>query len=129
MALGITCLEIMLAETALIDKEEVQELLSILWEFTNSDQLDLWHEKICDFDIEFSIEGANEYLEKELEEMFICVMYIGINNLYGGTGEFSKETLNSTIDVLKIMENHGFQIPDLTKFEKSRFSEGGGLGI
>lgn len=151
MALGIKCLEILLVKNELSQKEEIKKLLSNLWEFIGSKRLDLWEEKIIDYDPESLIEDfENNNFEdfkvltkeevkeiydiykqskSEISEMISWVIEIGRGNLYGGTGEFSKWTLDPTKEVLKIMERNNYQIPELPKFEKSKYSEFHGWGI
>jgi len=151
MALGVKCLEIKLKKAALIEKEEIIKVLSCLWDFTSSKQLDKWEEQILDFEPESLIEDVEKnnfedfkYLTKEeatryynlykdssngLAEMISWVIEIGRGNLYGGTGKFSEWSLNPTIEVLKIMERNNLTIPELGKFEKSKYSEFHGWGI
>ena len=61
--------------------------------------------------------------------MVSWVIEIGRGNLYGGTGEFSEWSLNPTMEVLKIMERNNLSIPNLDRFEKSKFSKFHGWGI
>ncbi len=151
MALGIKCLEIKLEKDELINKIEIKKLLSELWDFIGSKRLDLWEEKFLDYEPESLIEdfenekfGDFKNLKKEeikvlyetykkskpdLAELISWVIEIVRGNLYGGTGEYSKWTLDPTIEVLKIMKNHSLKIPDLAKFEKSKYSEFHGWGL
>ena len=151
MALGIKCLEIKLEKDELINKVEIKKLLSKLWEFISSKRLDLWEEKILDYEPESLIEDfENEKFEdfknlkkeeikalyeiykkskSNLAELISWVIEIGRGNLYSATGKFSEGSLNPTIEVLKIMERSNLPIPDLAKFEKSKYSEFHGWGI
>ena len=52
MALGISCLEILLESEGLIEKEEMKKLLSHLWEFTSSERLDLWEDQMMGYEPE-----------------------------------------------------------------------------
>ncbi len=150
MALGVICLERFVKLKELHNNEEVLELLELLWEFTSSNTLDKWEEKIKEYqpccieetykekkyeDYEFlTKEKIKKYykLYKEsspdLEEMVESVIEIGCGNLYGGTGEYSKWTLNPTVTVLKIMKRNEIDIPDLKIFERSSFKEKHGWG-
>lgn len=151
MAIGIKCLETYLEDLKIDKEKEIQKLLSELWEFISSESLDKWEEKITEyepmcirevFELEnygeynfLSIEEINRYHEiytkkgNQLEEMISYVIEIGTSNLFAGTEKYSKPSLNSTIEVLEIMQKNNLSIPDLAKFAKSKYSEFHGWGL
>ena len=66
---------------------------------------------------------------KYVEGMITAVIWIGRGNLYVGTGEYSHATLGYTLDVLDIMAEKELSIPELSRFERSQFSEWHGWGL
>ncbi|WP_194096794.1 hypothetical protein [Flavobacterium proteolyticum] len=124
--------------------------METLWEFTNTDRLDIWDEKIEDLNpwniLEehpdnnpsnyktLSINEFNELyifynsLDKNFIDMIGNVIEIGTGNLYGATGKFSLFSLKPTLEVLRIAKLEIKQIPDIKFFEFSKFSEENGWG-
>ncbi|MGR7814561.1 hypothetical protein [Lacinutrix undariae] len=146
-AYGMKCLEQYVKENELKD-ELIVKILDNLWEFTNSDELDVWDEKISDLnpkhilniqpekiESEFPTITVNEYheLKKFYENsdtdfiiMVENVIEIGTGNLYGGIDEYSSWTLEPTLEMIKSMNLK--RIPNIKNFEFSKFSEDNGWG-
>ncbi|WP_047547413.1 hypothetical protein [Psychroserpens sp. Hel_I_66] len=149
LAYGMKCLEQYVKENEIND-ELIDKVFDILWEFTTSDELDVWDEKISDFnpkhilnikpekiESEYPTITINEYYElKKFYEnsdtdfisMIEKVIEIGTGNLYGGTDEYSSWTLEPTLEVIKMSELKLEHIPDITKFKSFEYSEDKGWG-
>lgn len=148
-AFGVKCLEQYVNENN-IEGKWIDKLLNTLWEFTTSERLDLWDEKINDLDPwnildthpenkaegYKSLTGKEFYdlkdfyasLDKGFVEMIGNTIEIGTRNLYGGTGKFSNETLQPTLELTRVAKNLLNNIPKIEDFEFSRFSEQNGWG-
>lgn len=148
-AFGVFCLEKYITENDLKSKW-IEKLIPTLWEFTNTDRMDLWEEKISDLtplnildesprnshsdypsltESEF-IELKKYYgeLDNEFVQMIDETIEIGLGNLYGGTGEFSESTYESTIFVYKLANKLLTEKPNFDNFLKSKFTEFHGWG-
>jgi hypothetical protein len=109
VAFGITCLEIMCSHWQ-ISGASVQALLDKMWEFTESNRLDLWEEEVLEYcpgspvpDEEdadcFGLHHLPDEKQKAFCEMVYKVCEIGTANLYGGfRSEFSMEPALSGTD-------------------------------
>jgi hypothetical protein len=148
-AFGVFCIEKYISEND-IHSKWIDKLIPTLWEFTNTDKMDLWEEKISDLTplniLEYSPRNSysdypslsesefNELkkyyseLDNELIQMIDETIEIGLGNLYGGTGEFSKETFESTMFVYKLADKLLSEKPNFDNFYKSRFTEFHGWG-
>ena len=148
-AFGVKCLEQYISENN-IESKWIEKLLNTLWEFTSSERLDIWDEKIKELDPwnildthpdnkagdyktlsekEFyELKGFYNSLDKEFINMVGNAIEIGTGNLYGGTGEFSNETLQPTLELIKIAKNQLKNIPSMESFGFSKFSEKHGWG-
>ena len=133
-----------------IDNKWIYKILETLWEFTNTDRLDIWDEKIEDLNpwnileehpdnnpSDYKTLSINEFnelyifynsLDKNFIDMIGNVIEIGTGNLYGATGKFSLFSLKPTLEVLRIAKLEIKQIPDINFFEFSKFSEENGWG-
>jgi len=151
MALGIRCLEINLQDLDLLGYPEVQKMLSDFWEYTSSNNLVDWEEKILEYEPWFLFANVerNKYkgfrylsndeaqgiynvmkkFEIRLSEIIEEVIEVGISNLYSGIREYSECSLRATINVLEMLKEINLPLPDLEKFERSKFSEHHGWGI
>ncbi|WP_409446088.1 hypothetical protein [Mariniflexile rhizosphaerae] len=148
-AFGMKCLEQYAIENELSDKC-INKIFDSLWEFTSSDELDIWEEKISDInpkyilninpeniETEFPTITLDEYYEikefyKSSDKHFVSmvseIIEIGVGNLYGGTDDYSSWTLNPTLELIKLAELNLKQIPKIENFEFSKFSEDNGWG-
>jgi len=148
-AFGIKCIERYISENK-IEINRIDKLLSQLWEFTESENLDVWDEKISDlnptnileveyekFPNDFPTIDASEYkelkkiyqnLDEDLIKLISETIEIGTSNLYGGTGEYSAYSLIPTIEVYKIAEKVLSKMPDVNSFIQFKFSEFNGWG-
>ncbi len=148
-AFGIKCLEQYISEST-IESAWIDKLLATLWEFTTSERLDMWDEKIKDLDpwnildthpdnkaSDYKSLTENEFhelkdfynsLDQDFIDMIGNAIEIGTGNLYGGTGKFSNETLQPTLELKKIARRKLKEIPKIKSFEFSRFSEQHGWG-
>lgn len=148
-AFGVFCIEKYISEKN-IKSKWINKLIPTLWEFTDTDRMDLWHEKISDLTPlnildssqrnsysnypslnEFGFNELKKYyseLDNELVQMIDETIEIGLGNLYGGTGEYSKGTFESTMFVYKKANRILKEMPNFDKFNKSLFSEFHGWG-
>lgn len=151
VALGIRCIEIYAGNLGVIGNPVIKELLNRLWEYTDSNRLDDWHNMILEYDPECIIDDVErkslEDLEHVSEEYFLAqykvykglpvgfnslvswVIEIGLSNLYGGVGKYSKPSYQATVEAIAIFKKDGNILPDLSLFEKSGFDESGGWGL
>jgi hypothetical protein len=148
-AFGVKCIERYISENK-IEIDWIDKLLTQLWEFTESENLDIWDEKISDlnptnileveyekFPNDFPTINASVYKElkkiyQNLNGDFIKLISetieIGTSNLYGGTGEYSTHSLKPTIEVYKIAVTVLSKMPDINSFIQYSFSESNGWG-
>lgn len=148
-AFAVFCIEQYLYENNL-ENECSKTLLKVLWEFTNTDEMDLWDENISDLlpmnvldDSPSNVYTDYPSLTEEefnkfkkfylkLDSSFIEIINetigIGQGNLYGGTGDYSKVTFEKTIYVYKIANRILRNVPNFDVFVKSKFSESHGWG-
>ncbi|NMM50903.1 hypothetical protein [Marinigracilibium pacificum] len=148
-AFGMVCIEQFIKENQL-NNNLLNEIIDVLWEFTSSNELDIWEEKInylipehvlshhtkfiSSFDKYLNNKDFKEIykLYKSLDKTFLImikkVLEIGTGNLYGGTGKFSKWTLDPTIDIANLAEFRLVNIPNIEDFKFSSFSENNGWG-
>ena len=148
-AFGVFCIEKYLSENN-IKSKWFDKLIPILWEFTNTDRMDLWEEKISDLtplnvldssprnsysdypsltELEFNeLKKYYSELNNELKQLIDETIEIGLGNLYGGTGEFSEETFESTMFVYKLADRLLNDRPNFDDFCKSKFTEFHGWG-
>ncbi|MEN0048749.1 MAG: hypothetical protein AAF806_16930 [Bacteroidota bacterium] len=151
MALGIRCLETNLQDLGLLDYPEVQRMLSDFWEYTSSNNLVEWEEKILEYEPWFlfanvertgfkgfkhlsndeakKIYDVIKRFERRLSEIITEVIEIGISNLYSGVRKYSECSLRATMNVMEMLEAMKIPLPNLEIFEKSKFSEHHGWGI
>lgn len=148
-AFGVKCIERYISENK-IEIKSIDKLLTQLWEFTESENLDVWDEKISDlnptnileieyekFPDDFPTIDASKYkelkknyqnLNQDLIKLISKTIEIGTSNLYGGTGAYSNHSLIPTIEVYKIAEKSLSKMPDVNSFIQFRFSEFNGWG-
>lgn len=148
-AFGVMSIEEYLSENK-IENPWIEKLLILLWEFTNSENLDVWDEKISDinpknilevdyemFPNDFPTITTSEYnelkklyqnLDEDLIKLISNTIEIGTSNLYGGTGEYSKFSLIPTIEVYKTAKKIILNVPNIEKFIQFKFSESNGWG-
>jgi hypothetical protein len=141
-AFGVKCIESYVSENK-IEIDSIDKLLTLLWEFTESESLHLWDEKISDlnptnilgveyekFPNDFPTIDAAEYKElkkiyqnlyKDLIKLISETIEIGTSNLYGGTGEYSSHSLKPTIEVYKITEKLLLKMPDVNSLSNLDF--------
>jgi len=148
-AFGVFCIEKYISENN-IESKWIDKLIPLLWEFTNTDKMDLWEEKISDLTplnildnsprnlssdynslTESEFNDLKKYyseLNEDLIQMIDETIEIGLGNLYGGTGEFSEGTFESTLFVYKLAYKVLNETPDFDNFHKSKFTEFHGWG-
>ncbi len=149
LAFAIKCLEQYIKEQQL-ESTWLDRLIELLWDFTTSEDLGKWDKKISDLDPNNIIDKhpdnkASDYdslTEAEFNELkkyytgisdalsllIDLTIDIGTSNLYGGTGEYSKYTLESTLRVYWFAKENITKIPDINTFKISPYSEGRGWG-
>jgi hypothetical protein len=72
--------------------------------------------------------NSYENLNADLIKLISETIEIGISNLYGGTGEYSKYSLIPTLEVYKIAEKIISKKPDVDNFVQFKYSESNGWG-
>ncbi|MCD8401345.1 hypothetical protein G1K66_12645 [Tenacibaculum finnmarkense] len=122
-AFGVKVLEQYTQDNYLID-DWLDRLFETLREFTILKKLDKWDKKIGEFENELK----NQSFESNLSCLIENIIQIGTNGLYGGLGEYSSETLTPTLKILEIANKDLTRVPNLKKFEFSKFSEHNGWG-
>lgn len=149
MAFGIRCLEEYLTENK-IKNIWTERLINTLWEFTSSQNLPEWDAKVSDLTPECILDNhpkniAENYKSltesefKSLKDFYLkvddkliflinLVIDIGTTDLYGATGKHSSYTLKSTMEVYKFAKKELHELPDLNKFNFTKFSESNGWG-
>ncbi|MFD2908373.1 hypothetical protein ACFSX9_06460 [Flavobacterium ardleyense] len=149
MAFGVKCLETYLIENN-IKNIWTERLINTLWEFTSSHNLPEWETKISDLTPECILDTHPEniaedykslsesefnslkdfYLKVDDKLIFLInlVIDIGTTDLYGATGKYSENTLKSTMEVYKFCKKELNVLPDLNKFNFTKFSENDGWG-
>lgn len=148
-AFGMKCIEQYKKENVIKDRW-ISKLINALWEFTTSNELDVWDEKIRDLDPSNILDShpnnkASDYetlTENDFKELKICyqnlnidfinligyVLEIGTRNLYGGTGTYSKFTLEPTMQVYELSTKILDEIPKIENFIKFTYKEEHGWG-
>lgn len=127
----------------------LEELMEKIWSFCSLINLEKWHsllyemspycilddhpEAMNSFRIisrEKAEQLKNEYLKLPpfIVSIIDEVISIGYNNMYSGVVGLSEQTLRPLRDIVKIMEENNFMLPDLNPFLKSDFTEDGGWG-
>ncbi|MEM7658678.1 MAG: hypothetical protein AAF399_21320 [Bacteroidota bacterium] len=106
----------------------IDRALELFWEFTEADWLDKWEDKVEDVKIVEQLLGEGDPHAKVLADMSTHILWIGRGNLYGGTGEYSKWTLDSTMDIYQLSRQVLANPPELDLFTFSEFIERGGWG-
>ena len=53
---------------------------------------------------------------------------VGLNNLYGGTGEYSSITLEPVLKIIEICKENSIELPDINKFLKYSYKIEDGWG-
>ncbi len=149
LAFGVSCIQRFTDENE-IKNTWIDRLIDTLWEFTTSERLDEWDEKISDLRPVHILDTSpgNKYsdypslsesdfnnlrqLYRQLPEAFIEMIdetiEIGIGNLYGGTGDYSEFTLKPTLRVFEKANSYLNEAPDFKQFMRSKFSEFHGWG-
>ncbi len=133
-----------------IDAQKLRILLDRLHDFLSSVKLSVWETKAVEVSPDTLLDihadndlGAYKTLSKE-EAEYLKNMYttlpkaivqlidltisVGLSNLYGGTGEYSSHTLEPVLQVVDVMEQSGYQMPDISAYERYRFAEDHGWG-
>lgn len=149
MAFGIKCLEQFIIEKE-IQNAMLYRLLEVLWEFTITENLAEWDSKITELAPESILDNhlqnspenykhltASEFqhlkdfylkADEKLIDLIGYVIDIGTTHLYGATGQYAKEALESTMKVYQFAKKEIVVIPDLNKFTFTEFSERNGWG-
>ena len=118
-----------------INNNESNLITKIIKEFLNSNNLSDWEElanniqpinildqkfNIDDFSFEhelsLKLKIFYENIPPYLTEMIDYTLDVGLNNLYGGTGEFSSITLESVLKVIEICKENSIELPDINNF-------------
>ena len=149
LAFGIKCLEQYVNENKLENKW-IDRLIDTLWEFTTSEDLGEWDKKISDLEpnnildthpnnnaedyeslTESEFNNLKDFYQNSSEDFIYLadtIIDIGTTNLYGATGSYSKNTLESTMFIYEFAKEKLKSIPDIEKFKISKYSERYGWG-
>lgn len=149
LAFGAKCIESYLGQYNIMHRL-LNKVLDVIWEFTTSNQLDKWDEKVNDFIPDsvldnhpqnvpeeypflkkeefFELKKLYQELPNDLIKLIQHTIEIGISNLYGGTGHYSAITLEHTIQVYEVARKSLDELPDVNKFLVSTFDEYHGWG-
>ena len=130
-----------------IMNEEVKVILNTVLDFLESESLDLWEDvakdispesildenfNINDFTMDhnliYKLKSFYKNIPGYLVELIEYTIYVGLENLYGGTGEYSPSTLDYILRIISICEQNGINIPDINHFLKYSFKEYHGWG-
>lgn len=60
--------------------------------------------------------------------MIAYTLNVGLNNLYGGTGEYSSLTVDPVLKVIQIGKENHIELPDITNFLNYSYQDKGGWG-
>ncbi|GAB2940009.1 hypothetical protein GCM10027048_00290 [Hymenobacter coalescens] len=123
---------------------QAQYLLAKLWAFVSSSDLGEWEDSIRVYLEAVETAALSEKPTQpseatDLQEWYATlpaavqvlienVIETGRGNLYGATVGYSADTLDTTMQVVAIMQSSGLPLPQLGPFEKSRFEERHGWG-
>jgi len=107
-----------------IEEAWIQNLIEALSEFTSLKKLDDWDIKIQEFENELESKSLTEDLELLIKNNIV----IATTELYGAITEHSENTLIATLNILEIANRSLHRIPNIQKFEFSKFTEHDGWG-
>jgi hypothetical protein len=149
LAFGVKCLEQYLIEKNILNKW-LDKLINLMWEFTISEDLSEWDNKISDLDPSNILDThpdnkASDYksltepefnelknyysnIDNDLLLLIDLIIDVGTTDLYGATGKYSKNTLDSTMRIYNFASEKINKIPEIDKFKISQFSERNGWG-
>jgi hypothetical protein len=136
LAFGMTCLE-KLVSNLNSDHPLLQTIVfPKIWEFTSTDDLGAWEQKINDVDpvcvldakADSDLKKLYNKLSKDIVSTITDVIEIGTANIYGSTGVNSPMTLEPLNSVINTMTKLKVPLPDIKTFKKSNFSEFHGWG-
>jgi hypothetical protein len=131
-----------------IVNEETNLILNIIYDFIKTNEFDKWEEfsenilpvnildkkfNINDFSMDHDvINKLKSFYEnikiKYMVDLIDYTLKIGLDNLYGGTEEYSLKTLENTLNVIRICKQNNIEIPDINNFVKYSFKEMHGWG-
>jgi len=157
-AYGLICLQKVIEEIDL-KLPELEKLIQEMWEITNSDKLGWWqdlliennpkvvigdyeifkNEELTFEEIGFTtivdineFESRAKFLKKipsPVLEILNKLNEIGNRNLFAGCGEYSKLTLEPTIELIEILDSiPNFKRPKVELMKFSKFNENNGWG-
>jgi hypothetical protein len=146
-AFGALCIENAF-EKERIAGDVPKQLLTEIWQYTATDRLDNWEERInniapvCLLDDKFDINTFNSFtpiqilqfkaffesLPAYIVDIVDFTIEIGVSNIYGGTGAYSETTLGHLMQVVNVASLHDVRIPDHNLFHQFPFSEVHGWG-
>lgn len=143
------CLEKAISKLGL-DSPQMDKIISLLWEFTESNNFAEWEKKATEVSPDTVLENhldndfadyetlSVEYLNnlkdsylsmpKEIIELISWSLETGLSNLYGNTGEYSETTFNAVEKVISIMNKLQVGLPDINLIKFSHFQEEFGWG-
>lgn len=137
MAMAVTCFE-NIVRTLNLSSPSIEELIDIFWQFVETNDLSEWEEEVldktghvCDY-IERStpLPSDSEFrrLPGFLLQMISDIVNLGRGDLYGAVVGYSQETYELILKVLNLTLEHGFPLPPIEAFQRSRITEYHGWG-
>lgn len=143
----LQCLQNAFGEKNRRDEKFIGLILKTVKDFLRSEELDKWEESaenilpvnlldskfnINDYTMDHSLvlklKLFYEQLPPYLTDLIDYTLNVGLNNLYGGTGEYSSFTLDPVLKVITICKQNNIKIPDISNFLKFSFNEEHGWG-
>lgn len=131
-----------------IDNEESNLIINIIKEFLESNNLSDWEElanniqpinildekfNINDFSFEhklvLKLKTFYENIPAYLTEMIDYTLDVGLNNLYGGIGEYSPLTLEPVLKIIDICKENSIEFPDINNFSQYSYQDDDGWGF
>lgn len=134
-----------------VDSQSISVVLTRMNTFLYTKKLDEWEKEIIEVspDTIFDVHPDNNFNEYETisaadltrlksvyEEMPVPIVKlidytinVGLSNLYGGTGEYSHQSLIPALEVVDLMINNDYQLPSLQEFVHDKFVDNNGWGF
>ncbi|TWP27059.1 hypothetical protein ETU08_07650 [Apibacter muscae] len=131
-----------------INNGESNLIINIIKEFLESNNLSDWEElanniqpinildekfNINDFSFEhklvLKLKIFYEHIPAYLTEMIDYTLDVGLNNLYGGTGEYSPLTLEPVLKIIDLCKENSIEFPDINNFLQYSYQDDDGWGF
>lgn len=148
VAYGICCFE----NTLMFLKCDVSNwktVLGYLWEFTSTQNLEVWNDQVAEIipenllefknykehDFEYLDESQFEYLyglyqniDERIGYLIRQIFYLGSSHSYSVIVDYGQRSLDELDRLVTFMVNNSFPLPDIGPFEKYSIDENKGWG-